>query len=124
MSKVKGKSKELLAREAKEVASVARFTKTSAKVSSKPEAKVEIISGVQVRRLEFIRANTETIRKAWSELKGKKSANSLERTLPLEWKSEWVEEVLHLNGLRASAYKTIQAAAAEDKSLLDVGKKE
>ncbi len=119
--KAKGKSKALLAREAKEADSVARFKVTSEQTPLKPKAEVEKKVEVQVRRLKFIKENTETILKAWTELKVK-SANGLERVLPHEWKSEWVEEVLHLNGLRKSGYKSIVAAAAEDKPLLNVEK--
>ncbi len=117
--KAKGKSKALLAREAKEADSVARFKVTSEQTPLKPKSEIEKKEGVQVRRLEFIRQNSEVILKAWAELKVK-TANGLERVLPHEWKSEWVEEVLHLNGLRASGYKTIQAAALADKPLLNV----
>jgi len=81
------------------------------------ETKVEKKEGVQVRRLEFIKTNSAQILKAWGELV-KPSANGLERVLPHDWPSEWVEEVLDLNGLRASGYKSIQAAIAADKSLL------
>lgn len=135
MSKVKPKSKTLAAREAKEVESLARFHATcqpigldltglvksvvNGNLKAKPKAtetKVEK-KDVQTRRLEFIKTKSAQILKTWGEL-AKPSANGLERVLPHDWPSEWVEEVLDLNGLRTSGYKSIQAAIAADKSLL------
>lgn len=124
---MKVKVKKLVAREAKEATRrsrflESRFTKTSVQVPIKPKVEVEKKEDVQVRRLEFIKENTKTILKSWEELK-EKSANGLERVLPHEWKSEWIEEVLHLNDLRTSGYKTIVAAVEADRPLLDLGKK-
>jgi len=126
-----GKSKTLLAREAKEEASVARFKATASKVMdvlNKPvvngkakvteKAPVKAKDDRQTQRLVFIKANTQTILKAWADLKGKKSGAALNRVLPKTWSCKWIDEVLMLAGLRQSGEKVVIDAVQADKSFL------
>jgi len=140
---VKEKSKALIAREAKEEASVARFKATASKVmdvlnksvdagkdikvngKAKPKAKAPVKPKVnrQTERLAFIRQNSATILKAWDALpEGKRSGAALNRVLPKQWHNKFIDEVLMLNGLRQSGEQVVIKAVNEDKPLLKNGK--
>jgi hypothetical protein len=131
--KANGKSKVLIAREAKEAESVARFKARASKVMDvlnksatgnlgttspgQDKAKVEVTR--QAERLAFIRQNSATILKAWNALEeGKRSGAAMNRVLPKQWKNKWIDEVLMLNGLRKSGEEVVIKAVAEDAPLL------
>ena len=133
---VKEKSKGLIAREAKEQASVARFNAQTAKVmdvldkpvvngKAKPKAKAPVKPKVDraAERRSFIKQNSATILKAWNALEeGKRSGAAVNRVLPKTWSCKWIDEVLMLNGLRQSGEQVVIKAVAEDKPFLKNGK--
>jgi len=141
------KSKALVAREAKELSSMARFQASVENALNKPKAKVEPKTWAETKakavemslktkpmangkakpkakvdrateRRSFIKQNTQTILKAWNALEeGKRSGAALNRVLP-GMHNKWVDEVLMLNGLRQSGEEVVIKAVNEDKAFL------